>query len=148
MRIPGTDSQSLYNERNYDEQRSLRLAWLVFAGWWMSLLWVVAGWFCVLMPPLTRAGMSMFGNMTRVVALRSPGDECAAILHDTLWKLDHSQVTQRPFVVRLLYTLAIGWWLSLLWVALGWAESLSIDRKPTGVARFMRLPGIMTLRRY
>ena len=148
MRIPGPDGQPFRNERNYEEQTSLRMIWLAFAGWWLSLIWVVAGWLCLMLTPRNPTGLRMLGNMARIVAFRVPGEDCEGLVNETLWRLEHSGLPQRSLAVRLVYTVLIGWWLSLLWLVLAWGDSLSIDRRPTGVARFMRLPHIMTLRRY
>ena len=148
MRIPEHDGHSFQNERADDEQTALRMVWLVFAGWWLSIAWVLVAWLCVLIVPLTGFGLTMLANITRVAAFRSPGDECHSILSATLWRLDNVHTLQRPVLLRLLYALSIGWWLSLLWAILAWAESLSIDRRPSGVARFMRLPRFATLQRY
>lgn len=148
MRIPEPDGHSFQTERAYEDQTALRMVWLVFAGWWLSIIWVLAGWLAVLIAPSTGIGLTMLANVTRVIAFRSPGDECYSILNSTLRSLDSPSVPQRPALLRLLYALLVGWWLSLLWAMLAWGESLSIDRRPSGVARFMRLPRLATLRKY
>lgn len=148
MRIPEPDGHTFQNERAYEDQTALRMVWLAFAGWWLSIIWVIAGWLLVLTVPLTGLGLTMLANTTRIIAIRSPGDECYSILNATLRNLDRTPVPQRPTLLRLLYALSIGWWLSLLWAMLAWGESLSIDRRPSGVARFMCLPRLATLRRY
>lgn len=148
MRIPGPDGQPFHKERNYEEQTSLRMIWLAFAGWWLSLIWVIAGWLCLLLTSRSSTGLRMLGNMTRIVAFRAPGEDCERLVNETLWRLEQNQTPQRSLAARMAYTVLIGWWLSLLWLLLAWGESLSIDRRPSGVARFMHLPRIMTLRRY
>lgn len=148
MRIPGPDEHSYQNEGTYEEQTALRMVWLVFAGWWLSIVWVLVAWLCVIITPFTGSGLRMLAHISRVNALRSTSEECLAILDSTLWRLEHATLPQRPLLLRLLYSLTIGWWLSLLWALLAWAESLSIDRRPGAVARFMHLPRMATLRRY
>lgn len=148
MRIPSPDEQSFQNERAYEEQTALRMVWLVFAGWWISIILVLVAWLCVVIVPLTRIGLWLLANITRATSLRSPGEECENILIDTLERLDSTGPQQRPAILRVLYAVGVGWWVSLFWALLAWAESLSIDRRPTGVARFMRLPHLANLWKY
>lgn len=148
MRIPNPDGQPIQNDQSYEEQASLRMIWLVFAGWWLSLLWIVAGWLCIVLPPLTQRGLWIFGNISRVVSLRAPGDASRNILDDTLQSLADSSHRQQPALVRVIYAVAIGWWVALVWTLLVWIESLSIERRPSAVARFMHLPRLANLRMY
>lgn len=147
MRIPNQDGQPVKNERSYEDQVALRMIWLAFAGWWLSIAWVVAAWLCVIVPPFTRKGLWMFANVSRVVSLRSPGDDCQDLLDDTLFNLT-APGRQQPLLTRIIYCLALGWWISLVWTLVAWADSVSIDRRPTGVARFMRLPRLANLWMY
>lgn len=50
------------------------------------------------------------------------------------------------FLVRIVWYLFIGWWLSGLAIALGWFLAVSIIGLPVAFAIFNRIPAIMTLR--
>jgi hypothetical protein len=73
---------------------------------------------------------------------------CQGILDDTLLNLTNSSYPQQPAAIRVLYALGVGWWVSLVWTLVAWIDSLSIERRPTAVERFMRLPRLANLRMY
>jgi hypothetical protein len=54
---------------------------------------------------------------------------------------------QRPWPIRLLYFVLIGWWLSLLWSNAAWIISVTIIGLPIGIWMFNRLPALTTLMR-
>ena len=131
-----------------DEHTALRLVWLSFAGWWLSALWVVIAWVAILLGITQPAGFWMIAHLPLIVNLKPPSEECHAIVADTLTQMTKSQRQQRPFFPRLLYCIAVGWWLSLGWALIAWARSLSSHKQREPLLMFMRLPAIMTLRRY
>ena len=55
---------------------------------------------------------------------------------------------QSPFILRALYFLLIGWWLSLIWSLLGWLLCVTIIGLPLGVLMLNRLPAVTTLMRH
>ena len=95
MRIPGPEGQPYSQEYSSDDQAALRMVWLVFAGWWLAILWVVIAWLCVLIVPLAPHGLRMLAGISRVTGLRSPGLECTYILHTTLRQMEQKNKAQR-----------------------------------------------------
>jgi uncharacterized membrane protein YccF (DUF307 family) len=131
-----------------DEHTALRLVWLAFAGWWLSALWVIMAWLAILLAVTLPAGFWMIARLPFVVSLKPAGDEFRGVVEDTLSRIQHSRLTQRPFVPRLLYCIIVGWWFSLGWAIVAWANCLSAHQQPKHLMMFMRLPAMMTLRRY
>ena len=120
----------------------------MLAGWWLSAIWVVIAWLAILLGVTRRIGFRMIAQLPRVKNLRSPGDERCDFVEEVLERIEHSQRPQLPLIVRLIYFITIGWWLSMIWTIVAWGENLSIQRRPTALVMFMRLPAVMTLRRY
>jgi hypothetical protein len=54
---------------------------------------------------------------------------------------------QLPWVVRALYFLLFGWWVSAVWVVLGWLVAVTIIGLPVGQWMFLRTNGVLTLQR-
>lgn len=149
MRLPGPNDSSLDDIRDeQDEHTALRLVWLVFAGWWLSALWVAIAWLAILLSTTLPAGFWMIAHLPLIVSLKLPGEEWHDIVEDTLARIEYSRLKQRPFVLRLLYAVTVGWWFSLGWAIVTWAKSLSSHNHPAPLMMFMRLPAVMTLRRY
>jgi uncharacterized membrane protein YccF (DUF307 family) len=59
-----------------------------------------------------------------------------------------TDIEQRPFLLRALYFLLVGWWLSLLWLTLAWFASITLIGIPLAIWLYNRVPAITTLRRY
>jgi uncharacterized membrane protein YccF (DUF307 family) len=55
---------------------------------------------------------------------------------------------QRSLVVRAVYFLLVGWWLSLLWANLAWAFAASIIGLPVAIVMFNYLPYLTSLYRF
>lgn len=148
MRIPEPDSQYIPEEHEHLEHTSLRMIWFAFVGWWLSAIWAIAAWLCILFMPSRTLGLRMLGGSTWIMALRVPGADCDAVVADTLQRLQDDRIQQHRTLPRLLYAVVIGWWLSFIWLVIAWGRSLSIQCRPSGQASFMRLPRVMTLRKY
>jgi uncharacterized membrane protein YccF (DUF307 family) len=56
-------------------------------------------------------------------------------------------VGQAPFLLRAVYFLLAGWWLSALWLAAAWALCSSVIGLPFGFWMFNRVPAVITLAR-
>jgi uncharacterized membrane protein YccF (DUF307 family) len=56
------------------------------------------------------------------------------------------EVPQHNFLLRAVYFLLVGWWLSALWLALAWALCAIIIGMPIGFWMFNRVPAIVSLR--
>lgn len=149
VRIPGPNDPSLEDMRQHqDEHTALRLAWLIFAGWWLSAIWLILAWFCILLVVSRPLGMRMIANLTLVATLEPPGDTSYDIAMDTLGRIEDNNFRQRRFILRLLYCAVIGWWLSIAWAILAWTRSLSAQQQPETMSMLMKLPAVMTLQRY
>lgn len=131
-----------------DEHNALRLAWLMVAGWWLSAIWLAIAWLSILLIVTRPAGLRMIAYLPSIISLKPPNDAYHSIITETLARLEDNHATQRPFVSRLLYSLAIGWWLSIGWTALAWGQSLSHRNETRTITMLMRLPAVMTLQRY
>lgn len=55
-------------------------------------------------------------------------------------------MTQPPFLIRAIYYLLIGWWLSGIWAAVAYVLMVSIVGLPLGAMMMNSLPTVMTLR--
>jgi uncharacterized membrane protein YccF (DUF307 family) len=58
-----------------------------------------------------------------------------------------TSVPQHPFLLRALWFVLIGWWLSALWLAAAWALCTVIIGLPFGFWMFDRVPAVITLGR-
>lgn len=148
MRLPDPYLHHTDDENDSDDQLPLRMIWLLMVGWWLSAIWVTVAWLSMILFPGSAVGLRMLAHVPRVVALKAPQPHNLQLVQEAASRLEHSRTSQRPAVVRLVYTLAIGWWFSMIWSVVAWFRSLSLHTRPTATTMFVRVPAVMTLRRY
>ncbi len=122
----------------------LRLLYFVFFGLWFSGIWAAVAWLlCVTVIGLP-FGLWMLNRLPQVTTLRA---EDLQFVRGHSGEIYATGVPQHPFLVRAIYFIPVGWWLSALWITAAWALSASIIGIPIGFWMFGRVPAIITLRR-
>jgi uncharacterized membrane protein YccF (DUF307 family) len=127
----------------------LRVLWFFLIGWHVTLYWIVAAWVLNLTIIGMPLGLWMLNRVPLVLTLRTQRSYSAAEMRDGQvieWRTQN--VPQAPFLVRAIYFILIGWWLSLIWALLGWLFCVSIIGLPLGVLMLNRLPGVTTMMRH
>lgn len=122
----------------------VRALYFVLFGLWFSGIWAAIAWFlCVTIIGLP-LGLYMLNRLPQVVTLQPARDE---LLITATGRVTSRETPQRPFLLRALYFLLIGWWLSALWITVAWALCASIVGMLVGFWMFNRVPAIITLAR-
>ncbi|ADE04924.1 YccF domain-containing protein [Haloferax volcanii] len=121
-------------------QRSfvVRALWFVFVGWWATPAVVNVAWFLnatVIGIPL---GVALINLVPTVLSLKEPKT-----------RLDpDSGRGQRSVVVRAVYFVFVGWWLSWVWANVAVLFTLTIVGLPVGIWMLNRLPAVTSLYRF
>lgn len=55
---------------------------------------------------------------------------------------------QYPFILRAIYFLLVGFWLSLLWVLVAWLIAITVIGLPVAQWMFLRTNGVLTLQKF
>jgi len=118
----------------------LRVLWFIFAGWWLTGILSAAAWALnasILGLPL---GLWVINRLPFVATLRPV---------ETFYRIDDghvvSGVEQQPLLIRAVYFLLVGWWLSGLWMALAYALLISIIGLPAAFWMYGRIGAVTTL---
>ena len=112
---------------------------LCFIGIWAALAWLL----CVTIVGLP-LGLYMLNRLPQVVTLKPAGRD---LVITTAGRVVEVGRQQAPFLLRALYFVLIGWWLSAIWIALAWALCASIVGMVIGFWMFNRTPAIVSLAR-
>jgi uncharacterized membrane protein YccF (DUF307 family) len=56
------------------------------------------------------------------------------------------QEPRRPFLLRAIYFVLVGWWLTFLWVNAAWALNATVVLLPLGLWMLNRVPQVLTLK--
>jgi uncharacterized membrane protein YccF (DUF307 family) len=122
----------------------IRAIYFILFGLWFSGVWAAIAWvLCVTVVGLP-FGLWMLNRLPQVTTLR-PQRADLVITHDG--KVYRQATRQAPFLLRAVYFLLVGWWLSALWLAVAWALCAVIVGMPFGFLMFNRVPAVITLAR-
>ena len=141
-----TNSVVVENRRN--PGWLLQLIWFAFVGIWLGQAWMVAAWILMISIIGLPLGIAMLNMLPKVVALREPTRQVRVIHREdgrmVLQDVDGPQVN---FLLRALYFILVGWWLSALWMEVAYLLTATIIGIPLGFWMFDQVPGVLTLRR-
>ena len=125
----------------------VRILYFLLFGWWATGIWINAAWFLnatIIGLPL---GVWMLNRVPQVLTLRPSRQVVVAQGRGEAVEIRTQDLWQRPWPVRLLYFVFIGWWLGWLWSNAAWIISLTIIGLPVSIWMFNRLPALTTLMR-
>jgi uncharacterized membrane protein YccF (DUF307 family) len=106
----------------------LNVIWLVLCGWWMAILYAVAGLICFVLIITIPFGIAAF-----------------RIAGYVLWPFGRSIVVRRDaglaaLLGNLIWIIVIGWWLAIGHLTSGIVLCLTIIGIPLGLANFKLIP--------
>jgi len=126
----------------------VRAVWYLCVGWWL------AGWAIVLgyVAMVTVIGLPLaFWLFDRVPTLLTLRPRTLTYVAETRYGVTFLKATtlpQLPLWQRALWFVCVGWWATLLWLALAYALSLLILPLPLAIMMYDRIGGVMTLHRH
>jgi len=106
----------------------LNLIWLILCGWWMAILYVLAGIVCCILIITIPFGIAAFRISAYVI-----------------WPFGRSIVWRREagvasIIGNIIWIILIGWWLAIGHLTSGIALCLTIIGIPLGLADFKMIP--------
>ena len=125
----------------------VQLLWFALIGWWVGELWMAAAWFLMVTIIGAPIGVAMLNMLPQVIALRGQRTSVEVMQVGNMFVTKDTHVPQRSIVLRVIYFVLIGWWLSALWMEAAYALCLSIVGLPIGFWMFDQVPALLTLRR-
>ena len=126
----------------------LQILWFAFIGIWLGQAWMFAAWFFMVTILGISIGVMMLNMLPKVIALREPTEEIKVSVRED-GSLSKTEVfpKQVNIILRALYFIFIGWWLSALWMEAAFAICATIIGLPVGFWMFDRVPAIVSLKR-
>jgi uncharacterized membrane protein YccF (DUF307 family) len=126
----------------------ITVLWFIFIGSWLSAIWVAIAWVLIVLIVTMPIGLAMMHRVPRIATLRAPSREYVVATQGTATRIQEVPVPQRPFLIRAIYFLVIGWWFSALWIIVAWATTATIVLLPLSIWMMNRIPAVTTLQRY
>lgn len=120
----------------------VRLLWFVLVGWWLGAIVAGLAWFLNVTIIGLPLGLYLINRLPAVITLRS---------QESSYQLDGSVLTrgkgQHGFLIRALYFVLVGWWLSGLWMSAAYFLVVTIIGLPFAFWMFGRVGAVTTLYR-
>ncbi len=133
----------------YRQPLIVRAIWFFVVGWWASGIAILVAYVLMSSILLLPAGVWLLHRVPQIQTLRDRTREFVVSQGaDGTTVLREASIAQRPFLVRALWFLLIGWWLTAFWLTLAWIISLPIVTLPISIMMIDRAPGILTLQRF
>ncbi len=123
----------------------VRAIWFLFVGLWLGQLWLLVAWLLNLTLIGMPLGLWMLNRLPQVMTLRPQPFYVQSRQVGANVQLQVRQGSAAPFVVRAVYFVLIGWWLSLLWLQFAWLFSVTLIGLPLAFLMFERTALVTTL---
>jgi uncharacterized membrane protein YccF (DUF307 family) len=135
-------------DRNNNPGCLIQILWFALIGWWLGQAWLVVAWISMVTIIGIPLGVIMVNKLPYVLALRSgpirlkisQAEDGSLIPH----RIDQ---TQPNILLRAVYFLLVGWWLTAIWMELAFALCATVIGIPIGFWMFDRVPAILSLHR-
>jgi uncharacterized membrane protein YccF (DUF307 family) len=94
-------------------------------------------------------GIKMINYVPKIVSLKDRTIETERVTdaHGNV-TITHGTREQHSLLLRAVYFLLVGWWVSGIWMVLAWLASITIVGLPLAVWMYDRLPFVVSLYRY
>lgn len=125
----------------------VRALYFLLIGWWLTWIWINAGWVLIASVVGLPLGLWMINRVPQVLTLKPMAVEAELRGYGPYARVRTHSVRQPGWLLRLIYFLLIGWWISLIWANVAWALCVSIIGLPLGIIMFNYLPAVTTLMR-
>ena len=122
--------------------------WFLAIGWWAGAFWISLAWVLMVTIIGIPLAVMMINALPKVIALREPGSDVTVIKTGDVTVIDASgKVPQHNILLRAIYFLLIGIWLSAFWMSVAYLFCLTIIGMPVGFWMFEKTPAVLSLKR-
>ena len=126
----------------------VRALWFVLVGWWLTGLWLAASWLLLVTIVGAPLGIVMINQVPFVLSLKRRDVTTLVVTEDGETRAETSRPVQSSLLLRAAYFVLVGWWLSLFWMTVAYAFTVSIIGLPIAIWMFGKLPYVVSLYRY
>ena len=128
----------------------IRILYFIFVGLWLGGIVTVAAWVLNVTIIGLPLGLWLLNRLPQLMTLKPVKTQARVTVQDGKVIYRESSLPARPFLVRMVYFILIGWWFSALWLIAAWLlTGLSLGLGlPLAFWMFDQTPAITTLARY
>jgi uncharacterized membrane protein YccF (DUF307 family) len=115
----------------------VRAVWFLFVGWWLTPIVVNLAWLCNATVVLIPVGITLINVVPTTLTLAESRDLS-----------EEGGGAQHSLLVRAVYFVFVGWWLSFVWANVASAFAVSVIGLPVAIWMFNRLPYATSLYKF
>ncbi len=123
----------------------LRVLWYFLVGWWLTGISLAVGY----LAGLTLIGLPLafwvFNRTGTILTLRPRMQTTTIAESGDVTTISRTHRKQRSLLLRAIYFVLVGWWLSGLWMAVAYVLLLSIIGLPGAFWMYGRIGAVTTL---
>jgi len=126
----------------------VQVLWFLFIGWFAGQVWIAIAWLLMMTIIGIPLAVMMLNKVPQVIALRGQAADLTVTTVSGVTVVSAgAQVPQHNILLRAIYFLLVGWWLSAIWIELAYFACLTIIGLPLGFWMFDKVPALVSLRR-
>ena len=125
----------------------VRGVYFLLIGWWLTGFWSALAWALTASVIGLPLGLWMINKLPQVLALM-PERVRVVTTTDAGGRVVQQIMApaERPFLIRTVYFVLIGWWFSAIWMGIAYVAAITIIGLPLGLWMYNRVPLVMTLK--
>lgn len=143
-------SQTVVNTPDQGPGCLIRILYFIFVGLWLGGIATIVAWVLIVSIIGLPLGLWLLNRLPQIMTLKPVPTQARVTVVDGKVIYRESSLPAHPFLLRAVYFILIGWWLSAVWLALAWLlTGLSLGLGlPLAFWMFDRVPALTTLARY
>lgn len=99
----------------------IRGLWFIFIGLWLGALVTFISWPLILSVIGLPIGLMLLNRLPKIMTLQPSQLHTQVVMQNGTYVLVQSTQTQRSMLIRAIYFVVVGWWLSGFWLGAAWA---------------------------
>jgi uncharacterized membrane protein YccF (DUF307 family) len=126
----------------------VRALWYLVVGWWLTGIVMGLAWFLALIVIGLPISFYLVNRVPTVLTLRPRYEQYELVTGpDGVTRYERLETEQSPLLYRVVYFVLVGWWASLVWMAVSYVLMLTILGIPLGLMMANRMPFVFSLHR-
>jgi uncharacterized membrane protein YccF (DUF307 family) len=126
----------------------VRALWFLCICWWLSGIVMFLGYLFTVTIIGMPLGFYFLNRIPQALTLRARTTAFRTEVRDGVTYVVESELPQRPWYVRALWFVFVGWWLGALWLVAAWLIGLLVVTLPLSIWMYNRASGVITLQRH
>lgn len=138
-----TQAAPQHEEKTQGPALWIRAVWFVLVGWWLAAFAILLAYLCLITIIGIPLAFWLFDRVPLALTLKPLSERHADEATNTV---KHGP-DEMSLLVRGIYFVFVGWWLTAIWITAAYALFVTIIGIPIGIMMLNVIPTVATLQR-